>query len=426
MSRNLVICCDGTNNELGTHNTNVVRLIQSLERDPERQLIYYDPGVGTLPEPGFASALGKRWSEIVGLAFGTGLVRKVGLAYAFLMGQWKPGDQVFLFGFSRGAYSVRALASLLHVYGLLPAGNENLLPYVLRMFAASRRQLGRSSASAEAFWRHCDEFRETFAQAIPERDGRRFPVDFLGAWDTVSSVGWVWDPQQFPFTRHNPSIRVIRHAVALDERRAFFRQNLFGRARAAPDQDLLEVWFPGVHADVGGGYPESDGGLWREPFVWMLEQARSHGLLLDERRMAEVLNRFPIDGAPWAEPQHESLGWKWWPAEFFPKLSRRRTRKFRLPRFNLGRARAFRKSAWVHPSVVNRLLDSGHAYAPRALRGIDVTKLKVWSPPASKPAAAEAIVETVRSIVVPAAATRREDIAQTGESGFEDSEKTSI
>ena len=138
MSRNLVLCCDGTDNQFGPQNTSVVRLAQVVERDPQKQLLYYDPGVGTLPEPGVFTRVGKRISELVGLAFGAGLAGKVGEAYSYLMDFWEPGDQVFLFGFSRGAYTVRLLAGMLHALGLLPRGNQNLVPYVMRLFKSVR------------------------------------------------------------------------------------------------------------------------------------------------------------------------------------------------------------------------------------------------------------------------------------------------
>src|SRR6266849_7335754 len=102
MPRNLVICCDGTSNQFGLNNTSVIRLIQVLEHDAGSQLIYYDPGIGTLPEPGLVTKIGKKISEAIDLAFATSLKRKVGAAYAFLMEHWEPGDRVYLFGFSRG------------------------------------------------------------------------------------------------------------------------------------------------------------------------------------------------------------------------------------------------------------------------------------------------------------------------------------
>src|SRR5437868_2532616 len=122
MSRNFVLCFDGTNNQFGPQNTSVVRLVQVLDRDPTKQRLFYDPGVGTLPEPVSWGRLKKVWFELWDLAFAIGLPDRVGNAYRYLMDVWQPGDRVFLFGFSRGAYTVRVLAGLLHELGLLPRG----------------------------------------------------------------------------------------------------------------------------------------------------------------------------------------------------------------------------------------------------------------------------------------------------------------
>ena len=202
MPKNIVICFDGTNNEFGSQNTNVVRLVQMLERNPLTQRLYYDPGVGTLPEPGVWSALGKWISKVYGLAFGRGFSWKVQEAYSYLMDFWEPGDQVLVFGFSRGAYSARVLAGMLHALGLLPRGNHNLVPYVMNLYGAMR---GKGSGPEQ--WRTlCDQFRWTFARVVPEDpQERHFHVHYLGLWDTVSSVGWVWDPASYPNTACNPS-----------------------------------------------------------------------------------------------------------------------------------------------------------------------------------------------------------------------------
>jgi len=354
MSRNLVICCDGTNNQFGPENTNVVRLVQELERDPSKQHVYYDPGVGTLPEPGVWTWLGKKLSDLWGLAFGAGISWKVGEAYSFLMDYWEPGDKVFLFGFSRGAYSVRVLAGLLHLLGLMPHGNHNLVPYVLRLYEAGRKK-------NSMYWNLCNEFRWTFARRIKEVDDKRhFRIHFLGLWDTVSSVGWVWEPPTFPYTTDNPSIDVIRHAVSVDERRWFFRQNLMTKAKKG-EQDIQELWFPGVHCDVGGGYPEEDGGLWRMPFDWLLDEARNAGLLVNQDRLKAVIKTPPSQ--PWMEPQHESLRGLWWLAEFFPKMAWRPDLHCRLPSFGLGRHRFVHDGALLHRSTLLRIRDKTD-YAP--------------------------------------------------------------
>ncbi|MGH8236106.1 MAG: T6SS phospholipase effector Tle1-like catalytic domain-containing protein [Steroidobacteraceae bacterium] len=364
MGRNLVICCDGTNNEFGSENTSVVRIVEVLNRDPQHQLVFYDPGVGTLPEEGLVTSAGKWLSKAFGLAFGIGLMRNVDDAYRFLMRYWQPGDRVFLFGFSRGAYTVRALASMLHMFGLLPAGNENLLPYVLRLFKSSGKKLKKKdSRASREYWNLCDSFRQTFARAIPERPDRRFQVHFMGAWDTVSSVGWMWDPVRLPFTRSNPSVAIVRHAVAIDERRCFFRQNLFTKAGA---QDLQELWFAGVHSDVGGGYPEADGGLWREAYSWMLTEAKSAQLVALAGEEQRVLSRVQAPLQPWCEKQHESLTVAWWIAEFFPKLPHRK-KGLPWPRLGLGSRRRLPKGSRLHPSVVRRLCDLGDGYAPKNL-----------------------------------------------------------
>jgi hypothetical protein len=129
-------------------------------------------------------------------------------------------------------------------------------------------------------------------------------------------------------------------------------------------QDLLEVWFPGVHADVGGGYPESAGGLWREPFLWMLGEAKQSGVLTDPSREHRVLTRAPVPEKPWAEPQHESLTWVWWPAELFPKLRYNKRFGRRLPSLGLGRRRHIEPRSHIHRSAVERM-DSVKDYAPR-------------------------------------------------------------
>lgn len=365
MPRNLVICCDGTNNEFGSRNTNVVRLVQVLERDQTKQRLYYDPGVGTLPEPSAFTAAAKWISKIGGLAFGEGLTWKISEAYEWLMDTWEPGDQVFLFGFSRGAYSVRVLAALLHGIGLLPKGNNNLVPYAMRLFKAIANSPSKSKKKFNKNFVLCDKFRRTFARAIPDApdEERRFPVHFIGVWDTVSSVGWVWEPAQYAYTRMNPSVKKVRHAVSIDERRIFFRQNLF---KAAPGQDLVELWFPGVHSDVGGGYPQADSGLSRLAFQWMVTEAQTAGILVNPLRLDEVLNKFPRSARPWTDCQHESLKGVWWVPEFLPKPQWDAKLQRRKIGFGLGRYRYILDCALMSKATLLRIKDDKN-YAPHNL-----------------------------------------------------------
>ena len=373
MPRNIIICFDGTSNEFGKTNTNVVRLVQVLDRDQQKQRLYYDPGVGTLPEPGFVTKVGRKFSDLMGLAFGTGLLRKVGEAYSFLMEVWEPGDNVFVFGFSRGAYSARVLAALLHTFGLLPSGNQNLLPYLIRLFKGVRSERKTAGNGIGPWLKLSDSFRWTFARQVTVGDQeRRFPVHFVGVWDTVSSVGWVWNPDSFPYTAANPSIGAIRHAVSIDERRFFFRQNLF---KKLANQNFKEVWFAGSHCDVGGGYPETEGllstpkyaGAWRCAFEWMVEEATECGLFVDPSRLATVLDRKPPCPAPWTETIHDSLVLKWWIGEFVPKPVWNSTTKTKHLQCGRGRTREIPRGsngAMIHKSALRRLQESSPAYHP--------------------------------------------------------------
>jgi uncharacterized protein (DUF2235 family) len=375
--RNLVLCFDGTNNEFGPENTHVVRLIQVLDRDPARQRLYYDPGVGTLPRPGKAKVSAWR-SKLSGLAFGAGLRANVEEAYEYLMDNWEPGDRVFIFGFSRGAYTARALAGLLHLLGLLPRGNRNLVPYVMDLFRAIRKD---RSPGKSRYWQLCDEFRWTFARPAFEGDDQRhFRVHFAGVWDTVSSVGWVWNPTSYQFTHRNPSVGRVRHALAVDERRWFFRQNQM--EPAFEGQDVEEMWFSGVHSDVGGGYPEADGGLWRPTFDWMLGAAEDAGLVVDAARLHEVLNRTPPPAKPWKEPQHESLGLSWWLGEFVPKWRWSPKTRQHAWRIGAGKHRFIRKGSRVHWSVLLRIREMPYSppnLTPEFLRKVrDLTDVPPW------------------------------------------------
>jgi uncharacterized protein (DUF2235 family) len=375
VSKNIVICCDGTNNEFGKENTSVVRLVQTIDRDATKQRLYYDGGLGTLPEPGAWTRTGKWVSKVYGLAFGAGLFWKTGHAYEYLMDLWEPGDRVFLFGFSRGAYTARLLAAVLHQMGLLPSGNKNLIPYVMRVFKALPKNSDNRDGTAMAdYFKLADQFRSTFARQVPEDpDERHFHIHFLGLWDTVSSVGWVWDPPSYPYTTKNPGVHTIRHAVSIDERRWFFLQNLVRRAHAR--QDICELWFAGSHADVGGGYPENEGGLWRRPFMWMLGEAQNAGLLIDEARLKAVLERFPSSSKPYLDDQHESLTMPWWPAEFFPKLQWRSAKGRRSLAVGLGRGRRILPGALIDQSALHRLRERSD-YRPRNMSSPFVERVR--------------------------------------------------
>lgn len=301
MARNIVLCFDGTNNQYAATNTNVVKLYAMLDRTADDQLAYYQPGIGTFAPPGVWGKT-KRWLITrLDLAVAWLLEDHVTDGYRFLMRYYQPGDKIFIFGFSRGAYTARAVAAMVYKVGLLTPGNEELLPFAWNIF---KREKDKKLS---------DGFRHTFS--------RNVPIHFLGLWDTVSSVGWMWNPQMLQYTANNPGVEIVRHAIALDERRAYFPTNLWGHDPKMPT-DVEQVWFSGVHCDVGGGYVEREAGLSKITLKWMVEKAEASHLKLNQTARDIILPA--QDTSEYVAPnpaamQHQSLhGW-WWLAEYLPK-----------------------------------------------------------------------------------------------------------
>lgn len=348
MPRNIVVCCDGTGNSFENPETdsNVVKLYSSLAID-ECQLAYYHPGVGTMGNPNARNRLAKKWSVIKGLAFGASLQANIADAYRYLMNTYADGDRIFLFGFSRGAYTARALASLLHVYGLLCAGNEGLIPYILRLYSKTTRQANHKKKTFNTD----ESFKWQFSHSQP------VGVHFCGVWDTVSSYGWIYSPIKLPFNGDNPIIRIGRHAVSIHERRCFFQDNLWGQGN--PDQDLHQVWFSGVHSDVGGSYEEPQSGLSKLPLEWMMVEAERAGLRIHREKAQVVLGRQCSDCSEHSLPRyvrpdasgmkHESLKGPWWIPEFLPQMDPHiHGKRFIFP---LGRSRHIPPGSYIHESV---------------------------------------------------------------------------
>jgi uncharacterized protein (DUF2235 family) len=344
VSKNIVICCDGTGNEFGDHNSNVVKLYGTLIIDGIKQVGYYHPGVGTMGAPTARNRLSKAWSIVMGLAFGAGLLSNVGDAYRYLMNVYEEGDNVFLFGFSRGAYAVRALGGVLHMYGLLRPGNDGLIPHIIAMYAKKTRK----AAGMTHTFQVADEFKATFC--------RPCPLHFVGVWDTVSSVGWIWDPLKLPYTGQNPDMTTGRHALSIDERRCYFRNNLWGPQ--LPGQNIKQVWFAGVHSDVGGSYGYLECGLSQFSLEWMLCEAKAYGLLIDPERAKSVLGRIPPP--PPVPPDaraaaHNSLTFWWWLLEFLPHSYYDFTSKCVRWRIPFGATRTIPDGSVAHASVNEKL-----------------------------------------------------------------------
>ena len=331
MAKNIVILLDGTSNEIGKNRTNILRLYGTLRKSDD-QLVYYDPGVGTFGGDKAWSRLWRKTVEVWGMATGWGLDANVKQAYRFLVENYARDadgcrDRIYIFGFSRGAYTARVLAGFLHAFGLMEPRNLNLLDYAYRAYKRIGEN-GGDNAFAEL------RLHERFMR--PHRP----QIRLLGLFDTVASVieSGRFGPRlrKHAFTRHNPSVEAVRHAVAMSERRTMFRaqpwpeDQVFTPRRFDPAsavaQDAREVWFAGVHGDVGGGYPKAESALAKIPLHWMIEETEPMGL----KYKTAAINLLVLGTRPGRDgkryvapdpraPEHDSMTWGWKLLEFIPR-----------------------------------------------------------------------------------------------------------
>jgi uncharacterized protein (DUF2235 family) len=331
MPKNIVICADGTGNKYGATNTNVARFFAALDRsDPMRQVAAYFPGIGTIPSASALTAVSRLTTQLASLVVGYGLLDLVAQMYAFLMAHYVYGDRIYLVGFSRGAFAVRALAGLIHRCGVLLPGSDHLIPYALRLYTPHVEHLPVHSRKLQRHKKALNRFVTAFSWPRDER-----PIELLALWDTVKSFGYFW-PRSLPHTRHNPSVHRLRHALSLDERRAFYQATTWGgidnNDKPAPkDQLIEEVWFAGVHSDVGGGLEDDEGALARVTFEWMLEGVLGSDLCFDTEKLRAILGELPTfanststsGSAPRVSDTvkvHASLWPWWWIAELLPRV----------------------------------------------------------------------------------------------------------
>ncbi len=350
MPKNIVLCLDGTHNSVAGTNTNVWRLYAALERSPA-QATFYNPGVGTLLDPAALTWARRMFLKGLDLATASSLPANVARAYAFLMRAYEPGDRVFLFGFSRGAYAARAVAGAVHAFGLLRPEDEHLLPYLWQTYSDDLARPDPSGASP--LFATAAKFRTVLSRPEP------VPIALLGVWDTVSAYGVISRFRTLPYTRANPSVATVRHAVSLDERRSAFRLNRFDHA--VERQDLRQVWFAGYHSDVGGGIAPPENELGRPSLGWMAREARAAGVLLDPARLD------PADpDADALAPAHDSMDPLYRLQELLPTRRWNPERGgYALERPNLFRPRVVPEGALLHASVERRL--KAGAYRPRNL-----------------------------------------------------------
>ena len=323
----IVVFSDGTGNSAARlQRTNVWRLYQTLDtseptpaaraQGARQQIAYYDDGVGTSSFRPLA---------LLGGVFGWGLKRNVLDLYTFLCRNYKEGDEIYAFGFSRGAFTIRLLVGLLSKEGLLSCTpgctEEELARYAPDAYRAYRRDLTRRHRSKRQFnpWRlHVFLLRMARDKAIgawrwlrgqkayDEIEKIEIPKDsiaFVGVWDTVAAYGtpfaelthgidhWVW-PLSMPDCKLSKKVKKACHALALDDERDTFHPLLWSEIEEQSlikkgevrDGRLQQVWFAGMHCDVGGGY--ADDGLAHVALQWMMQEAESTGLRFDLHRAA--------------------------------------------------------------------------------------------------------------------------------------------
>lgn len=303
MTRNIVICCDGTDNKLTLdQNSNVVHLYSCLVKN-ENQITYYNPGVGTIEPDSFNTKIKRFFYNIRDRTTAISLKDKVRDAYIFLIENYEAGDQIYLFGFSRGAYTVRMLSGMIDMFGLIHKGNTNHLRYILDIYAKVDNEFA-------------------MANTFKHRFSRDIKIRFIGVWDTVVSVGNIFTYKRYFYSQNLKIAQTVRHAIAIDERR-----KLFYHYEVKPTHnDLMECYFAGVHSDVGGSYLEKESGLSKIALEWMLAEASHNGLKLNKEDVKRYLYGYEpkgqrnIYGVPnISEQVHNSLKPLYWFLALFPR-----------------------------------------------------------------------------------------------------------
>lgn len=284
MAKHLVLCFDGTWNsaDSGDAETNVARIARAVQANSGKQgvqqLTLYLRGVGST---------GSAIDRVIDGAVGHGVDENIRSGYMFLAQNYEPGDKIFVFGFSRGAFTARSLVGFIGGCGLLKRRKLADLP---KAWAYYRTEKERTPLG---FCEKC----ESDCHHEPE-------IAFLGVWDTVGALGIPTTflnsltAGKYEFHNTSPSgiVKKARHALAIDEHRDEFVPTLW-TGEAEHDSDIKQMWFAGAHSDVGGGY--TDRTLADIPLVWMAEEAEKAGLDLDWTVL-------PSKETNSLAPQHES------------------------------------------------------------------------------------------------------------------------
>jgi uncharacterized protein (DUF2235 family) len=306
--RRIVLLSDGTGNSASkVWRTNVWRVFESLDLRDSTQVAIYDDGVGTSSFKPLA---------LLGGGFGWGLKRNVLDLYCFLCRNYRPNTDVYVFGFSRGAFTVRVLLGLVAHQGLVPCNSESELQRLARdAYRAYRKERYHSLLHVEWAFRALRDIAiagwNKLRGITPydvSANVKAVPIRFVGVWDTVAAYGlpieemtrgisqWVW-PLELPNRQLGADVKRACHAIALDDERTTFQPVLWSERNEAPatpdaegkrwtrDERVSQVWFVGMHSNVGGGYP--DDSLAHVPLCWMISEAMQCGLRFKETPFAD-------------------------------------------------------------------------------------------------------------------------------------------
>ena len=336
--KKLVIFADGTGNAFSVQESNVWRLYQALDKSERpaglQQIARYIPGVGT--------SSNKLIRYLDGIT-GFGVPSNVRKLYRFLCWNWEPDDEIYLFGFSRGAFTVRTLASMIYRQGLMPrvvadrktgtrvVGKSEMKRNVAAAWRAYRWKTAPLVEDEERVWNPLnwkmnplieagrylrdgvvavkrwamgqDQHATVLSQRHPEARDGTVAIRLMGVFDTVEAYGtpvkelsdlvnWLIWPLKFRNFTCSKVVRKVRHALVLDDERLTFHPLRFDQRGLPPGQEIQELWFAGTHSDVGGGYPDNAVSL--DPLVWMKEEAQSQELRFDELiMMRHERGRYP-------------------------------------------------------------------------------------------------------------------------------------
>lgn len=366
--RRIILLSDGTGNAAGKlFKTNVWRLYEALDVRDANQIAYYDDGVGTSSFKPLA---------LLGGLFGWGLKRNVLNLYTFLCRNYREGDRIYGFGFSRGAFTIRVLIGFILSQGLIADANSNddLRRKALRLYRRFRiektrhwglHSLARPIRDGVVFLSDCifrgANFQRIKTTSVPA-------IEFLGLWDTVDAYGlpiaeleraidrWIW-PLTIADSRLHGSIKKACHALAIDETRTAFQPVLWDESHLAPEQKdhsdeevLTQVWFAGVHANVGGGYP--DDSLSSVTLQWMINEARKRGLIFGRQAIEALKTRVAPYGPIYNSRAGLGAYYRYGPRRLDPPVDR------------LG---ACIPNPKIHETVIWRMAAGTDSYAPLSL-----------------------------------------------------------